>query len=288
MEYTKRRLNDVNVRGYGRPAAVPSWRSAASPPGRWRSRAASGGAVGFALSLCAVAHPLYTRFSNILGASAAGPNHAAGPDLAAGGRRQLEQDLLDRRAEAHIQHLVGLVEHQRAQVCAGALSLSRGSPPDAGVAGRLHGAGRPGVGVVKPHAGLGRCRFHNESLRACTVTLSVSRSSVLINTKSSQVKPHAGVGCGKEAHRRRHFLCLIAPLCSYLYAGLYGGCMRAHIIRYFRASAARKRTAEARLEALGVVHCPGRKPPFWAAKRPARPYKTAIQNQFTVRNATAA
>ena len=162
MEYTKRRLNDVNVRGYGRPAAVPSWRSAASPPGRWRSRAASGGAVGFALSLCAVAHPLYTRFSNILGASAAGPNHAAGPDLAAGGRRQLEQDLLDRRAEAHIQHLVGLVEHQRAQVCAGALSLSRGSPPDAGVAGRLHGAGRPGVGVVKPHAGLGRCRFHNE------------------------------------------------------------------------------------------------------------------------------
>ena len=24
--------------------------------------------------------------------------------------------------------------------------------------------------------------------------------------------------------------------------------------------------------------CPGRKPPFWAAKRPARAYKSAIQN----------
>jgi hypothetical protein len=26
-----------------------------------------------------------------------------------------------------------------------------------------------------------------------------------------------------------HFLCLITPLCSYLYGGLYGGCMRDHI-----------------------------------------------------------
>jgi hypothetical protein len=32
----------------------------------------------------------------------------------------------------------------------------------------------------------------------------------------------------------RHFLCLITPLCSYLYGGLYGGLYeRAHIIRYF-------------------------------------------------------
>ena len=30
------------------------------------------------------------------------------------------------------------------------------------------------------------------------------------------------------------FLCLITPLCSYLYGGLYGGLYeRAHIIRYF-------------------------------------------------------
>jgi hypothetical protein len=31
-----------------------------------------------------------------------------------------------------------------------------------------------------------------------------------------------------------------------------------------------------------VALCPGRKPPFWAAKRPASPYKRAIQLQFTV------
>jgi hypothetical protein len=31
-----------------------------------------------------------------------------------------------------------------------------------------------------------------------------------------------------------HFLCLITPLCSYLYGSLYGGSYaRAHIIRYF-------------------------------------------------------
>ena len=31
-----------------------------------------------------------------------------------------------------------------------------------------------------------------------------------------------------------YFLCLITPLCSYLYGGLYGGLYeRAHIIRYF-------------------------------------------------------
>jgi hypothetical protein len=35
-------------------------------------------------------------------------------------------------------------------------------------------------------------------------------------------------------------------------------------------------------EAAG--HCPGRKPPFWAIKHPARPYKGAIQNRFTVGN----
>jgi hypothetical protein len=28
-------------------------------------------------------------------------------------------------------------------------------------------------------------------------------------------------------------------------------------------------------------HCPGRKPPFLVVKRPARPYKSAIENRFT-------
>jgi hypothetical protein len=28
------------------------------------------------------------------------------------------------------------------------------------------------------------------------------------------------------------------------------------------------------------VDCPGRKPPFLAVKRPARPYKSAIQKRF--------
>ena len=32
--------------------------------------------------------------------------------------------------------------------------------------------------------------------------------------------------------------------------------------------------------AVHVTACPGRKPPFWAVKCPARPYKSAIQNGF--------
>lgn len=40
---------------------------------------------------------------------------------------------------------------------------------------------------------------------------------------------------------RRACLCLITPLCSYLYGGLYGGLYeRAHIIRYFPRSQARR------------------------------------------------
>jgi hypothetical protein len=52
----------------------------------------------------------------------------------------------------------------------------------------------------------------------------------------------AGGGCGRgraagswSAAKKceRSFLCLITPLCSYLYGGLYGGLYeRAHIIRY--------------------------------------------------------
>jgi hypothetical protein len=34
--------------------------------------------------------------------------------------------------------------------------------------------------------------------------------------------------------------------------------------------------------------CPGRKPPFWAVKCPAHPYKSGIQNRFTVENAKGA
>ena len=34
--------------------------------------------------------------------------------------------------------------------------------------------------------------------------------------------------------------------------------------------------------------CPGRKPSFSVVKRPARPYKSAIQNRYTVGNAKGA
>jgi hypothetical protein len=39
---------------------------------------------------------------------------------------------------------------------------------------------------------------------------------------------------------------------------------------------------------FGAEFCPGREPPFLAVKRPARPYKSAIQNLFTMRNAEGA
>jgi hypothetical protein len=43
------------------------------------------------------------------------------------------------------------------------------------------------------------------------------------------------------------------------------------------------------LDQLHAEHdCPARKPPFLAVKRPARPYKTAIRNRFTLENAKAA
>ena len=34
--------------------------------------------------------------------------------------------------------------------------------------------------------------------------------------------------------------------------------------------------------------CPGQKPPFWAVKHPARPYRSAIENRCTSGNAEAA
>jgi hypothetical protein len=36
-----------------------------------------------------------------------------------------------------------------------------------------------------------------------------------------------------------------------------------------------------------ALACAGRKPPIWAVKRPARPYKTAMRNRFTMGNAQA-
>jgi hypothetical protein len=53
---------------------------------------------------------------------------------------------------------------------------------------------------------------------------------------------------------------------------------RAHIRRVGCTAKGRRRTC----------HCPGRKPPFSAVKRPARPYKSAIQNGFPLENANGA
>jgi hypothetical protein len=39
---------------------------------------------------------------------------------------------------------------------------------------------------------------------------------------------------------------------------------------------------------LRPAACPGQKPSLWAVKRPVRPYKSAIQNRFTVGNAEGA
>ena len=40
--------------------------------------------------------------------------------------------------------------------------------------------------------------------------------------------------------------------------------------------------------AFGSGHCPGRTPPFWAVKRPARPHKSAMENRFAQENAQGA
>jgi hypothetical protein len=57
-------------------------------------------------------------------------------------------------------------------------------------------------------------------------------------------------GAGSAVAQLMSFLCLITPLCSYLYGGLYGGlCERAHIIRCFTA----RRQAESEGVAEGRV-----------------------------------
>jgi hypothetical protein len=45
--------------------------------------------------------------------------------------------------------------------------------------------------------------------------------------------------------------------------------------------------SEAVLPAVPHGHCPGPKQPFWDVVRPARLGKSAIQNRFTVENASA-
>ena len=47
------------------------------------------------------------------------------------------------------------------------------------------------------------------------------------------------------------------------------------------------RRGQTDLEDVGV-DCPGRKPPFMAVKRPARPYKSPTQNRFAAENTKAA
>ena len=52
-----------------------------------------------------------------------------------------------------------------------------------------------------------------------------------------------------------------------------------------RTSAA---ASAARFARICASLCPGREPPFLAVKRPARPYKRAIQTRFTMGNAEGA
>jgi hypothetical protein len=72
------------------------------------------------------------------------------------------------------------------------------------------------------------------------------------------------------------------------------------VVLLFRDVAAARRPAGADVYHLVVLHvraearasdidgCPGRKPPCWVVKRPARPYTRAIQTRFTIENAKGA
>ena len=42
------------------------------------------------------------------------------------------------------------------------------------------------------------------------------------------------------------------------------------------------------LEVRAQRFCPGRKPPFWTVKRPARAYKSAMHSRFTMENTKCA
>jgi hypothetical protein len=59
---------------------------------------------------------------------------------------------------------------------------------------------------------------------------------------------------------------------------------RGHL-RHPRAQAAE---VEGVVAAVAEQHCPDRKPPKRAVKRPARPYKGAVENRFVMENAKAA
>ena len=57
----------------------------------------------------------------------------------------------------------------------------------------------------------------------------------MVDACAAKVQAAAELGREEElapalvGHTRTPFLCLITPLCSYLYGGLYGGCMREHV-----------------------------------------------------------
>ena len=62
------------------------------------------------------------------------------------------------------------------------------------------------------------------------------------------------------------------------------------LLELFRRELARQRERRGRRHSRGedpvvLRHCPGQKPPKRAVKRPARPYKSAIQNRFAMENA---
>jgi hypothetical protein len=95
--------------------------------------------------------------------------------------------------------------------------------------------------------------------------------SIFANVFSPSV-PGAAVRPHPRQGARGSFLCLITPLCSYLYGGLYGGLYeRAHIIRYFpifprqgargrRQPPRRARAPAPRARALGCARSAGINP----------------------------
>jgi hypothetical protein len=83
----------------------------------------------------------------------------------------------------------------------------------------------------------------------------------------------------------------LQPRGDRLAAGGLAGLLAAHVLgavaaRAFGADLARDGLPARRGGVLVVGRqrrqdCPGRKPPFLAVKRPARPYKSAIEKRFT-------
>jgi hypothetical protein len=53
------------------------------------------------------------------------------------------------------------------------------------------------------------------------------------------------------------------------------------------AGTVRRRGGAEEHDAVGRAHCPGQRPPCLAVKRPARPYKSRIENRVVVGSAKA-